>query len=398
MNRPSHDAASRPNGAVTIREVAAEAGVSTATVSRVLAGPDKVRKPARERVLLAVRKLDYHPNRLARDLRAGLRKVIGVVIPDLQNPFLTGVVHGVEAVLYEAGYTLVLGHSDGLAERERAHLAVLRGEGAAGLILIPDNGAGTSYASLQAWEIPVVAVDRVPKGLQVDLVATNNREGVREAVAHLLGHGYRTIGFINGPEGLSVTRERLAGYRDALAASGVAVRDAFIVHSDFRHAGGKAAMTRLLGMPKPPRAVVVANNLMTLGALQAIHEQGVRIPEEMAVVGFDDMPWATSLRPPLTAVAQPAEELGGAAAQLLLERLQDRHRLVRHVILPTRLMVRASCGCHPDSRAEPPRVVASKKINGEANPIHPSRAPAPAGESACPQVPPCPGEKKKEKP
>ena len=398
MNRPCHDAASRPNGAVTIREVAAEAGVSTATVSRVLAGPDKVRKPARDRVLLAVRKLDYHPNRLARDLRAGLRKVIGVVIPDLQNPFLTGVVHGVEAVLYEAGYTLVLGHSDGLAERERAHLAVLRGEGAAGLILIPDNGAGTSYASLQAWEIPVVAVDRVPHGLQVDLVATNNREGVREAVAHLLGHGYRTIGFINGPEGLSVTRERLAGYRDALAASGVAVRDAFIVHSDFRHAGGKAAMTRLLGMPKPPRAVVVANNLMTLGALQAIHEQGVRIPEEMAVVGFDDMPWATSLRPPLTAVAQPAEELGGAAAQLLLERLQDRHRLVRHVILPTRLMVRASCGCHPDSRAEPPRVVASQKLNGEANPIHPSRAPAPAGESSCPQVPPGPGEKKKENP
>ena len=116
------------------------------------------------------------------------------------------------------------------------------------------------------------------------------------------------------------------------------------------------------------------------------------------MVGFDDMPWATSLRPPLTAVAQPAEELGGVAAQLLLERLQDRHRLVRHVILPTRLMVRASCGPHPVTRGEPPRLLESKKINGDANPIHPSRAPAPAGESSCPQVSPCAGEKKKEKP
>src|SRR5262249_39543481 len=149
--------------------------------------------------------LDYHPNRLARDLRAGLRKVIGVIIPDLQNPFFPEVVHGVEAVLYTAGYTLVLGHSDGLAEREQTHLAILRGEGAAGLILIPDNGSKANYASLRAWDIPLVAVDRVPKDLQVDLVKTDNQEGIRQAVSHLLSHGYREIAFINGPEGLSVT-------------------------------------------------------------------------------------------------------------------------------------------------------------------------------------------------
>ncbi len=342
----------RQNGAVTIKEVAAAAKVSTATVSRVLAGSGRVGKQVRERVLDVVRKLDYHPNRLARDLRAGLRKVIGVIIPDLQNPFFPEVVRGVEAVLYTEGYTLVLGHSDGLAEREQAHLSVLRGEGAAGMILIPDNGPNADYSALRAWDMPVVAVDRVPIGLQVDLVCTNNREGISEAVRHLLAHGYSEIAFINGPEGLSVTRERLAGYQEALRAAGIALREAFIVHSDFRQAGGYSGMRRLLGLAKPPRAVVVANNLMTLGALQAIHENGIAIPQEVAVIGFDDMPWATSLHPPLTAVAQPAEELGRTAAQLLLERLGHPTRVPRQVVLATRLMVRASCGEHNGTQYE----------------------------------------------
>lgn len=343
---PRPAAAIRQNGAATIKDVAAAAQVSTATVSRVLAGPDRVGKEVRERVLAAVRKLDYHPNRLARDLRAGLRKVIGVIIPDLQNPFFPDVVRGVEAVLYNAGYTLVLGHSDGLAEREQAHLSILRGEGAAGVILIPDNSDKADYAALRSWDIPVVAVDRVPTGLRVDLVCTNNREGISEAVSHLLAHGYNEIAFINGPEGLSVTRERLAGYQEALRAAGIPARESLIIHSDFRQAGGYAAMRRLLELAKHPRAVVVANNLMALGALQAIHEKGVRIPDQVAVIGFDDMPWATSLRPPLTAVAQPAEELGHTAAELLLERLGDPERVPRQVVLATRLMVRASCGDH----------------------------------------------------
>jgi DNA-binding LacI/PurR family transcriptional regulator len=244
----------------------------------------------------------------------------------------------------------------------------------------------------------VVAVDRAPNGLQSDLVGSNNKEGVRDAVAHLLGHGYKTIAFINGPEGLSVTSERLAGYREALQTAGVALRESYIVYGDFRHAGGMAAMTQLLDMPKPPRAVVVANNLMTLGALQAIHERGVRIPEEMAVVGFDDMPWATSLRPPLTAVAQPAEELGKAAAQLLLERLQDRHRLVRHVILPTRLMVRASCGSHDGPQIERSSLLEPNMFSGEDKLNTPSRAIEPAVDVSRSQVPVRQGEKKRERP
>jgi DNA-binding LacI/PurR family transcriptional regulator len=331
----------------TIRDVAAEANVSTASVSRAMASSEGVTRRVRERVLRAVKKLNYHPNRLARHLRAGLSRIIGVIIPDLQNPFFPGVVHGVEEVLYTAGYTLMLGHSDGLAEREQRHMAILRGEGAAGLILIPDNGPGVSYEFVRSWGIPVVAVDRKPRRLEVDLVTTSNREGVRDAVIHLLSHGYQDIALISGPAGLSVSRERLAGYEEALAASQVPVRDALVVAGDFRQEGGRQAMTRLLGLPKPPRAVVSANNLMTLGALESIHERHLRIPEDIAVIGFDDMSWAASLRPSLTAVVQPAEELGRTAAQLLLERIKNPTRLSRHVVLPTRLTIRASCGSHP---------------------------------------------------
>jgi len=333
-----------PRGSITMKEVAAEAGVSTATVSRVLASPNGVADEVRNRVTRAVAKLDYHPNRLARGLRLGQRKVIGVIIPDLQNPFFTGVVHGVEGALYRAGYTLLLGHSDGLPEREQAHLGVLRGEGAAGLVLIAGNHPEANYEAIRSWEIPVVAVDRSPGGLDVDLVCSNNREGMRQAVTHLLSLGYTEIALLNGPAGISVTEERQGGYQDALRSAGITLRESLIIHSDFRQEGGYLAMARFLDMAKPPRAIVVANNLMALGALQAIHERGVRIPEDLAVVGFDDMPWATSLRPPLTAVAQPAEELGRIAAQLLLERLKDPKRTVRQVVLPTRLMVRASCG------------------------------------------------------
>lgn len=337
---------------VTIKVVAAEAQVSTATVSRVLSGLNGVGKAARERVLQTVRRLDYQPNRLARDLRAGLRKVIGVIIPDLQNPFFPGVVHGVEAVLYQAGYTLVLGHSDGVAEREQAHLAMLRGEGAAGVILIPDNGPGADYRALREWKLPVVAVDRAPSGLEVDLVSCNNREGTQRATEHLLQHGYQDIAFINGPENLSVSQERLRGYQDALRAAGITPPAPFVLHSDFRQAGGRSGMQRLLSLAKPPRAVLIGNNLMTLGALEAIYERGWRVPEQVAVVGFDDLPWAGSLRPPLTAVAQPLEEIGRTAARLLLERLQRPDHMVRQVVLPTQLIVRDSCGAHGSSPGE----------------------------------------------
>ncbi len=359
MKNRARNKLANPNGAITMKKVAAEAEVSVATVSRVLAGLDGVKDSMRDRVSQTVARLNYHPNTLARGLRLGHRKVIGVIIPDLLNPFFTGVVHGVEAELYRAGYTLQVGHSDGLAEREQNQFKLLRSEGVAGLILIAGNKPTANYESLRPFGIPTVAIDRSPGGLAVDLVCANNREGVRHAVSHLLSLGHREIAIINGPEGINVAYERLGGYQDALRSAGIPLVEPFIIHSDFRQQGGYEAMRRLLDLAKLPRAVVVANNLMTLGALQAINERGIRIPEDMAVVCFDDMPWATSLRPPLTSVAQPVQELGRTGAQLLLERIKDPKRPVRQVVLATRLIVRASCGALTAAQVElpaPPRL------------------------------------------
>lgn len=329
---------------VTIVEVAARAGVSTATVSRVLSGLSGARSPAREGVLKVARELNFHPNRLARGLRGRQRKLIGLILPDLQNPFFTGVVHGVEGVLCEAGFTLLLGHSNGLAEREQTHLGVLRGEGASGLVLIPGNAPDSDYESLRAWHLPVVAVDRTPTGLEVDFVSVTNRDGAREATQHFVALGYREIALINGPKGFDVSRERLIGYQEALNAAALPHTASLAVNGDFQQRSGYERMGQLLDLSKRPRAVLVGNNLMTLGALQAIHERGLRIPEDVAVIGFDDMAWATSLRPPLSAVAQPAEELGRTAARLLLEKIAEPDRPARQVVLKTRLVVRASCG------------------------------------------------------
>jgi LacI family transcriptional regulator len=331
-------------GPTTIKEVAAEAGVSTASVSRVLAGMNGVTREVRERVMVAAAKLSYHPNRLARSLRVGQRKVIGVIIPDLRNPFFTAVAHGVEGALYSEGYTLQLGNSDGQPEREQLQLGIMRGEGVAGLVFIAGNCPSANYDALRIWDIPLVAVDRSPGGLEVDRVSSNNRDGMRQAVAHLLGLGYREIALLSGPAGIDVAEERLGGYLDALRSAGVPVREDLVINGDFGHEGGHEAMGRLLDLPQAPRAVVVANNLMTLGAIQQVEERQVRIPDDLALVGFDDMPWAGFLRPPLTTVAQAAEELGKIAAQLLIERIKDPQRAIRQVVLPTRLVVRASCG------------------------------------------------------
>ena len=219
---------------------------------------------------------------------------------------------------------------------------------------MPGNGPGaTPCRAIQTWGIPVVAVDRSPTGLGMDFVSSDHRGGMRTAVSHLLSLGHKDIGLVNGPAEMEVTHERLRGYEDALLSAGIALRESYVLHGDFHQEGGRVAMGKFLDMAKLPRAVVIANNLMTLGALQAIHERGVRVPDELAIVCFDDMPWSISLNPPLTSVAQLPEEIGRTAAQLLLARVEDPKKCVRRVVLPTHLIVRASCGALAAGRVAP---------------------------------------------
>jgi DNA-binding LacI/PurR family transcriptional regulator len=313
----------------------------------VFSGANAVAPELRDRVREVARRLGYQPNRVARNLRVRATRVIGLAVPDIENPFFISVIGATDEVLQEAGFSLLLASYNENARREAELLATFQAEGVAGIVFTPSNAPGADYAELVRAHTPLVAISRYPEGLNVDLVSVANQEGARAATAHLLRQGHREIAFINGPLAISTARERQAGFEQAFAEAGVALRRDLIRHADFRQPGGYECMRRLLEASEPPTAVFTANNLMTLGALQAIHESGWEIPDRIAVVGFDDMAWAPSLRPPLTAVAQPAREVGATAATLLLERIAQPERATRRVVLDTRLVVRASCGASP---------------------------------------------------
>ena len=333
-----------------MREVAAKAEVSQATVSRVLSGNPDVSPEMAERVKLAASELNYRLNSAARELRTGRSLTIGLVLPDIQNPFFTSVISGIEEVLQPAGYSLFLANSDEQSARERLHIEKLRSDGVAGLLLVPSAEPRATYRELLG--VPVVALSRTHRNLKVDSVTVDNAAGVSAGVSHLIRLGHREIAFINGPPTRSTAQDRLAGYKEALRQAGIAMDQSWISCGDFRQQGGFDAMKALLARPHRPSAVLAGNNLMTLGALEAIHDAGCDIPADIAIVGFDDMPWATSLQPPLTAIAQPTHEIGRASARLLLDRIADPSKPVCRVILETELRVRASCGANYRSAPE----------------------------------------------
>lgn len=328
----------------TIRDVSKRAGVSTATVSRVLSGLGGASEGTRRKIEQVVRELGYRPNRMARDLRATRSKLIGVAIPDLQNPFFTGVVSGVEEVLQKAGFTTFLANSGEDMERERRELEALRTERVSGVLLIPCSTRGENYAELVNSGVPMVTVDRALEGVSVDCVTSANEAGAYEAVAQLARYGYPSIGMVNGPACFGVARDRELGFLRAMETFGLEVRADWVASGDFSEDSGYEAMRRILEVPERPRAIFVSNFLMALGALRALHERRLRIPEEVALMTFDDMPWASAMNPALSTVAQPVRELGRTAASLLLERMADSARPVRTIVLDTELVLRQSCG------------------------------------------------------
>lgn len=328
----------------TISEVAKQAGVSRATVSRVLNNNPHVDAALRKRVLDTIEALGYQPNRSARRLRAQSSSVIGLVISDIQNPYFISVIRGVEDASYAAEMSIILCNSDEDYAKQRIHLRVLEGERVAGLIIVPARSdVGEDLARLQRAGIPVILLDRIVESIQVDTVRVDNARGAYDAVAHLAGLGYRRIAMIGGPATLTTGSERFRGYRDALQAAGLAVDQSLIKVGDFRAESGYRLAQDLLAA-NPPDAIFVANNLMTLGVMQYLREAGVRVPDEMPLVGFDDMPWSAELYSPLTAVSQPTYELGQEAVALLVRRIANANAPFRSVVLQTRLIVRESCG------------------------------------------------------
>jgi LacI family transcriptional regulator len=331
-------------GAPTVKEVAKYAGVSAASVSRALSGSAGVRDAVRSRILEAAQNLSYRPNRAARDLRVRSSRAVGVLIPDIENPFFTSLVCGIEEVLGKTDFSLLLASYNESPEKEARRLEVFRADGVGGLIFAASRAPSGLYAELAGAGIPLVAVSRDIARLPVDHVTVANQDGAYAATSHLVQLGHKRIALINGPLVFTTARDRQAGYKNALREAGMTVDERLIVHGAFKQSAGYASMRQLLDLPDPPSAVFAASNLLTLGALQAIHELNLSIPDEIAIVGFDEMPWAMSLRPPLTTVAQPAFEVGRTAAELLLARLRDPSLPRRQVVLETTLIVRSSCG------------------------------------------------------
>lgn len=328
---------------VTIHDVARAAGVSPATVSRVFNG-GRVTPERAQSVQQAAAELGFAPNRLARSLRKQRSSVIALIIPDIENPFFTSLARGVEDAAQRTSLSVVLCNSDEDTDKERRYLEVALGEQMAGVIVAAASQDDTDLAPLIARGVPVVAVDRRPHDAEVDAVRADDQHGGAVATRHLLQAGYRRIACITGPEGASTSEERLAGYRAALHAArseGIAADDAYVRHADFRVEGGRAAMRELLALPEPPDAVFVTNNLMTIGALDALAEAG-RTPPGVGVLSFGDVPWASLVRPSLTAVELPSYELGRAAADLLLQRMEGSAAPLQTVVLRTRLQIRES--------------------------------------------------------
>ncbi|MGY1883756.1 LacI family DNA-binding transcriptional regulator [Blastococcus sp. SYSU DS0753] len=342
-------------GALTasIRDVAGRAGVSVGTVSNVLNRPEVVGAATRERVLAAIAELGFVRNESARQLRAGSSRTVGLVVLDIANPFFTDVARGVEEVVDAAGLSLILCNTDDRPERETAHLAALAEQRVHGVLITPTAELSPDLAALRRRGVPVVLLDRrAPDGDQC-AVATDDVLGGRLAAEHLLERGHRRIAFIGAASGLPQVHERHAGVASAVReASGAELT--VLSPEELTVAGGREAAGRIIGIPatRRPTAAICANDLLALGVLQEMVRHRVRVPDELAIVGYDDIDFAAAAAVPLTSVSKPRHAMGRRAAQLLLDEAREGHVHEQPVFEPV-LVVRESSMVRRDPAPDP---------------------------------------------
>lgn len=330
---------------VTLEDVARHAGVSKATVSRVVNGNYGVSEPLRRRVMQAIQALDYQPERPARRLRDANGEVLGVIVPDIHNPYFASVVRGIDDLACSYQLNVLLCHTGDRPAKQDAYIRVMMTGRVAGLILAPSFGITRDpLQQLALLGTPIVLIDRLVSHLRYDTVIVDNFQGAYQGVTHLINRGCQRIAFVGGDLQLSPGRERLAGYQQALADHDLAPDPALIQVEHFSVESGRRLARALLNRPHPPDAIFAASNSLSMGVLKAVRAAGVRIPADLAVVGFDDVPWADELFMPLTTVTQPAYEVGQEAVRLLLQRRNEPAAPIRTVTLPTSLIVRESCG------------------------------------------------------
>jgi LacI family transcriptional regulator len=329
----------------TMAEVAREAGVSITTVSHVVNGTRQVNVKTVERVQAAIERTGYRPHSIARALAGARTQSIGLAISGISNPYFMDVVAAIEAEASAHGHTLLLGDTHDEPEKELQMVQELAARRVDGLLLAPSAGAGDqALRYLAERSLPVVLLDRFLP-VPLDQVGTHNAEPTADLVAHLVDHGHRRIGFVAGLRGLSTTEERIDGYRLGLARCGLEIDERLVDYGNSQHESARAATHRLLDGPTPPTALVAANNAMTIGAMHALRDRGLRVPTDIALVAFDDLEWSDLFEPRLTVIAQPTRDIGRTAVQMLLARLEAPDREPQSVRLPATLVHRDSCGC-----------------------------------------------------
>ena len=348
-----------------MKDIAKIARVSLGTVSHVLNNSANVRGPLRKRVLDAVQAAGYQPSQLARGLRRDKTNVIGMVIPDITNPFFPGVVRGAEDIAFSNGYRLVLCNTDNDHAKELVHLKELRTYLPAGLIVIPSNFSDLTaqVESYQQAGTGVVCVDRLPKNWAGDSVTANNEEGALNATRHLLDMGHNRLAMIVGPLHLTNARDRLNGFKRALREAKIQIAAGYIQETTFDKHGGYSKTHVLLRLIPRPTAIFAGNDMIALGTLRAIREVGLRCPEDVSVIGFDDLDLAETTHPPLSSVSQSGYQLGTTAAHILIERLQGDKSPAKHIVLPTTLVLRGSVTAPvQEANLEPDQIVHRRAV------------------------------------
>jgi len=331
---------------IKIADVASAAKVSPSTVSRALTRPEMVARETRERVLLAARQLGYHPNKLARGLRKRRSHLLGLIVGDILAPFHATLAKGVQDAAEKHGYVVFLFNSDEQPEKEARYLQELQSHLIEGLLIVPTAKTRQHLRSLPSVrELPIIELDRTSGTPGVHAVLVENVLGARGAVEHLIQLGHRRIGMVAGEPVITTAQERLEGYRQALEQAGLPFDERLVANGYHKEEGGYAAAMELLRRPpaERPTALFVGNSEMAAGTVQAIRDLGLRIPEQISLVSFDDTRWAQLMEPALTVVAQPAYEIGFLACEALVSLLQRRKPLQSHTLrLKTRLLIRQS--------------------------------------------------------
>ncbi len=328
---------------VTIIDVAKEANVSFTTVSRVVNGKGYVSAETRERVMQAMTRTGYVVNRQARALAGGKQQVIGLLVPDLDTSYIGEVLRGIDEELALNSYDLMLYTTHRRKTREAIFAASLTQGMTDGLLMVVPVDPAAYIDSFRRRTFPFVMIDHAGSDEAGPSVGATNRQGAFDATTYLIGLGHRRIGFITGNQEMGCSRERLIGYKEALQIAGLACQSELVREGNF-HAPLAYQHTRdLLALAEPPTAIFAANDVSAFGVMDAVRDTGLRIPDHVSVVGFDDIPGAQSANPPLTTVCQPLRDMGRAATRMLLGFIEDPNRGVERIALPTELIVRATC-------------------------------------------------------